>query len=197
MEALSIRLCKGEKMERFKFMQNSECEYFPCHKTESEQEFNCMFCYCPLYALKDSCGGNFKYNEKGIKDCSDCSLPHGKQGYEHVMEHIRDVIELGKLQKTEENKEERKKCGDIQENNHQESGKVKAVVVRIEEPDFGCEGIGEDTIVMDKVKIQIEGEKEIRETQAEDAWLYLQGINEGDKILIKRDSLEIMGKEEE
>ena len=50
---------------------------------------------------------------------------------------------------------------------------------------------------MDKVKIQIEGEKEIRQTQAEDAWLYLQEINEGDKILIKRDSLEIIGKEEE
>lgn len=178
-------------------MQNAKCEYFPCHKINAEEEFNCMFCYCPLYALKEGCGGNFKYNEKGIKDCSDCTIPHGKQGYEHVMEHIHDVIELGKLQKTEENKEERKTCGDIHENNHQEGGTVKAVVVRIEEPDFGCEGIGEDTVVMDKVKIQIEGEKEIRQTQAEDAWLYLQEINEGDKILIKRDSLEIIGKEEE
>ncbi|WP_353963176.1 cysteine-rich small domain-containing protein [Aequorivita marina] len=33
------------------------------------------FCYCPLYMLKDDCGGNFKYTN-GFKDCSDCKLPH-------------------------------------------------------------------------------------------------------------------------
>ncbi|MCG4735218.1 cysteine-rich small domain-containing protein, partial [Casaltella massiliensis] len=26
--------------------------------------------YCPLYALKDECGGNFKYTDDGIKDNS-------------------------------------------------------------------------------------------------------------------------------
>lgn len=83
-------------MEHFKFFQNRECEYFPCHKTEHPEEFNCLFCYCPLYALKEECGGNFRYTHKGIKDCTNCLIPHGKKGYEHVMEHIKKVIELGK-----------------------------------------------------------------------------------------------------
>ena len=48
-------------MEHFKFFQNKKCEYFPCHKTKNEEDFNCLFCYCPLYALGDKCGGNFKY----------------------------------------------------------------------------------------------------------------------------------------
>ena len=51
----------------FSYFQNKDCIYFPCHKTDGEF-FNCLFCYCPLYALGDKCGGNFKYIEEGIKD---------------------------------------------------------------------------------------------------------------------------------
>ena len=47
--------------ENYKFFQNTKCEYFPCHKVENEKHFNCLFCFCPLYMLKDKCGGNFKY----------------------------------------------------------------------------------------------------------------------------------------
>ncbi|MDE6312645.1 MAG: cysteine-rich small domain-containing protein [Lachnospiraceae bacterium] len=82
-------------MEHYKFFQNRECEYFPCHDMEHLEEFNCLFCYCPLYGLKDQCGGNFRYTKKGVKDCSHCLLPHGKCGYEHVMGHIKGVLELG------------------------------------------------------------------------------------------------------
>ena len=57
-------------MEHYKFFQNEKCEYFPCHKCENTADFNCLFCYCPLYALGDKCGGNFCYTEGGIKDCS-------------------------------------------------------------------------------------------------------------------------------
>ena len=81
--------------KHYKFFQNSKCEFFPCHKTKDLDNFNCLFCYCPLYALKDKCGGNFTY--KGdIKDCSDCILPHSKNGYECIISKISDVIELGK-----------------------------------------------------------------------------------------------------
>lgn len=83
-------------MEHYKFFQNSKCEYFPCHKTKDKENFNCLFCYCPLYALKENCGGNFCYTEKGIKDCSQCMLPHGPKGYEHIMSHMGQVMELGK-----------------------------------------------------------------------------------------------------
>ena len=51
--------------ENFKFFQHRECEFFPCHKTNNEENFNCLFCYCPLYALGEKCGGNFKYIEGG------------------------------------------------------------------------------------------------------------------------------------
>ncbi len=81
-------------MEHYKFSQNSQCEYFPCHETKDKEKFNCLFCYCPLYALGDKCGGNFRYTENGIKDCSKCMIPHGEKGYEHVMSHMKEVMEL-------------------------------------------------------------------------------------------------------
>ena len=43
----------------YRFFQNKECEYFPCHKAENEEEFNCLFCYCPLYR-ENKCIGNPK-----------------------------------------------------------------------------------------------------------------------------------------
>ena len=53
--------------QNYKFFNHKECEYFPCHKTNDPDNFNCLFCYCPLYALKDKCGGNFN------DDCRDCA----------------------------------------------------------------------------------------------------------------------------
>ena len=48
----------------YRYFQNRECEYFPCH-ADSGENFNCLFCYCPLYALGDKCGGNFTYLPDG------------------------------------------------------------------------------------------------------------------------------------
>lgn len=81
--------------KHYKFFQNNKCEFFPCHKTSDLDNFNCLFCFCPLYALKDKCGGNYKYIED-IKDCSNCLLPHNKDGYGFIMSKIDNVIELGK-----------------------------------------------------------------------------------------------------
>nr|WP_312575905.1 cysteine-rich small domain-containing protein [Sedimentibacter sp.] len=80
--------------ENFKFFQNTKCEYFPCHKTNDKENFNCLFCYCPLYMLKGDCGGNFIKNN-GIKDCSKCLVPHSSGSYENIMNKIREVIERG------------------------------------------------------------------------------------------------------
>ena len=82
------------KTENFKFFQHRECEFFPCHKTEDEENFNCLFCYCPLYALGENCGGNFKYTEDGIKDCSDCMVPHKRKNYEYIMNKFDDIVEI-------------------------------------------------------------------------------------------------------
>lgn len=84
-------------MEHFKFYQNTQCEYFPCHENVAPEDFNCLFCYCPLYALADRCGGDFEYLSNGVKSCVNCTKPHGPGSYEHVMSHISDVIEKGKL----------------------------------------------------------------------------------------------------
>ncbi len=67
-----------------KFFNNKDCEYFPCHKVANNDEFNCLFCYCPLY-LKTECVGNPKYLDNGIKDCSSCLVPHQPQNYELII----------------------------------------------------------------------------------------------------------------
>ncbi|GAB7087348.1 MULTISPECIES: cysteine-rich small domain-containing protein [Marinifilum] len=84
--------------ENYKFVQNTKCEYFPCHKVKNEADFNCLFCFCPLYMLGDKCGGNFTYTDNGIKNCSECTLPHSKNGYDHVMSKMGLVMEKGKKQ---------------------------------------------------------------------------------------------------
>lgn len=82
------------KTENYKFFQNRECEFFPCHNTKDIETFNCLFCYCPLFALKGNCGGNFIKNY-GKKDCTNCLVPHSNHGYDHVMDKIGDVVDLG------------------------------------------------------------------------------------------------------
>lgn len=77
----------------FAYFQNKECEYFPCHKKCGEF-FNCLFCYCPLYALGDRCGGKFKYIEGGVKDCSDCLIPHSENGYSYVISRFSEISKL-------------------------------------------------------------------------------------------------------
>lgn len=79
----------------YDYFQNRDCPYFPCHKT-AQDSFNCLFCYCPLYALGDKCGGNFTYTEQGIKDCSACLLPHSPGGYAYVLSKFPDVAELAR-----------------------------------------------------------------------------------------------------
>lgn len=83
-------------MDNYKFFQHSSCEYFPCHKTGKQEDFNCLFCYCPLYALGENCGGNFTYTDKGIKDCSGCLIPHRRENYDKIMDKMKQVIALAK-----------------------------------------------------------------------------------------------------
>ena len=85
-------------MEHYKFFQNRACEFFPCHKEIGEDKFNCLFCYCPLYALGDQCGGNYCYTENGIKDCSKCLRPHIRSNYGIIMSEMNSILELAKKQ---------------------------------------------------------------------------------------------------
>lgn len=83
-------------MANYDFFQNRECAYFPCHQGADEKNFNCLFCYCPLYALGDQCGGNFDYTAQGIKDCSACLIPHRRENYDKILGKMQGIIELVK-----------------------------------------------------------------------------------------------------
>lgn len=78
------------------FFQNTACDYFPCHPGANADTFNCLFCYCPLYALGKDCGGNFRYTEKGIKDCTNCLVPHQPESAEYVKKMFPKIVEKAK-----------------------------------------------------------------------------------------------------
>ena len=87
-------------MANYDFFQHKECEYFPCHAGADPEKFSCLFCFCPLYALGDQCGGNFTYTEKGIKDCSRCLIPHRRENYGRIMEKMPAVMDLASRKDT-------------------------------------------------------------------------------------------------
>lgn len=78
----------------YRFFCNRDCEYFPCHEMPEHTDFNCLFCYCPLYFLGDKCGGVFEYHS-GIKDCTNCHLPHVPEYYDNVVLRLSKAISDG------------------------------------------------------------------------------------------------------
>ena len=77
------------------FFTNRACEHFPCHEGIDERDFNCLFCYCPLYALGPDCGGNFTYTKSGRKNCKNCALPHVREnGTKLVSVHYEQLAAL-------------------------------------------------------------------------------------------------------
>jgi len=82
--------------KHFAYFQNRECEYFPCHNGANPENFNCLFCYCPLYALGDQCGGAFVYLEDGTKSCEKCQIPHKRENYGRIVDRYADIAELAK-----------------------------------------------------------------------------------------------------
>ena len=81
---------ENEMKRNYAFFQNRDCEFFPCHKCEDTENFNCLFCYCPLYFL--DCPGNFCYTVDGIKDCSNCLLPHRRENYDFINNFLIENI---------------------------------------------------------------------------------------------------------
>ena len=74
-----------------RFFQNRDCAYFPCHEGVPEEDFSCLFCYCPLYALGRRCGGQCTYTDSGIKSCMGCTFPHRRENYDLVLARFRDI----------------------------------------------------------------------------------------------------------
>lgn len=80
--------------EHFRFFQNRQCEYFPCHEGVPEEDFNCLFCYCPLYALGKRCGGACYYTQSGVKSCQGCAFPHRRESYDRVLARYGEIMAL-------------------------------------------------------------------------------------------------------
>lgn len=80
---------KKKHKQSYKFFENRECKFYPCHS--QIDEMNCMFCYCPMYTIPN-CPGTPKYfmnKKKRIKDCSACTFPHVPENYDKIMNVLR------------------------------------------------------------------------------------------------------------
>ena len=73
-----------------RFFENRNCQFFPCHQLDGD--FNCLFCYCPLYT-REVCPGNPTFIKKDdgriVKRCTDCTFPHKPDNYERIMNLLR------------------------------------------------------------------------------------------------------------
>ena len=89
--------CTPEWQDKnYSFFCHRDCECFPCHDKIAPEDFNCLFCYCPLYPLGEHCGGAFTYTDKGIKNCSDCTIPHRRENYGYIIDQFRRVAEIAR-----------------------------------------------------------------------------------------------------
>ncbi len=87
---------RGHETKHHSFFSHTKCEYFPCHKVDDPSTFNCLFCYCPLYALGETCGGDVNYTKKGIKDCSACLRPHKADAAADILVEFKRIAELAR-----------------------------------------------------------------------------------------------------
>lgn len=83
---------QNQQSQNYKFFQNKNCENFPCHKIEKLEDFNCLFCYCPLYFLGEKCGGNFYYTKSGIKSCKNCNFPHERKNFDEINLRLKEIL---------------------------------------------------------------------------------------------------------
>ena len=79
----------------YKYFENTDCEFYPCHKTVGSGGHNCLFCYCPFHA-DGECPGSPKYLPNDIKDCSDCTFIHDPRNYEKIISEINRRLEIRK-----------------------------------------------------------------------------------------------------
>ena len=77
----------------FSCFTNRDCEYFPCHAGADPERFNCLFCYCPLYTQGPDCGGQYTYLKNGVKDCSNCLIPHIPSNYGYIIERFQELYQ--------------------------------------------------------------------------------------------------------
>lgn len=80
--------------QNYSYFANKKCEYFPCHQGGEADNFNCLFCYCPFYALGEACGGQFVMLPNGVKDCSGCLYPHLRENYDEIVQRCGEILTI-------------------------------------------------------------------------------------------------------
>lgn len=78
------------------FFQNVSCASFPCHGGIPREDFNCLFCFCPLYTLGEHCGGDYTISESGKKSCVNCTFPHRRENYDALLRRYPELEDLMK-----------------------------------------------------------------------------------------------------
>ena len=68
--------------KEYSYFSHKKCEFFPCHKNADPDDFNCLFCYCPLYALGEK-----------------CMLPHKRKNYGYVTGKYQELADMMKRAK--------------------------------------------------------------------------------------------------
>ena len=68
--------------KEYSYFSHKKCEFFPCHKNADPDDFNC-----------------FRYTEKGIKDCTNCMLPHKRKNYGYVTGKYQELADMMKRAK--------------------------------------------------------------------------------------------------
>lgn len=76
----------------YKYFIRYDCSFYPCHNLSDLK--SCLFCSCPLYLL--DCGGDFVIRN-GIKDCSECTIPHTEEGCDRVLKTVNSILGQVKL----------------------------------------------------------------------------------------------------
>ena len=92
--------------KHYSFFTNRACEFFPCHKGADPESFNCLFCYCPLYTLGKSCGGNCEFLKSGVKSCMNCNFPHQRRNYEKIISRFQEIVAVMAASHKEESSDE-------------------------------------------------------------------------------------------
>lgn len=92
LRAMIIRDRGKSNMENsYRYFKNDKCKYFPCHAGMQGEDFNCLFCYCPMNSYED-CPGTPAFielkNGKVIKDCTNCTFPHYPENYDKIIEFL-------------------------------------------------------------------------------------------------------------
>ena len=78
------------------FFKISSASSSPVIRTPIRSPSAVCFVTVPFTLWGDRCGGNFRYTENGIKDCTLCLRPHIRENYLKILEKMPEIMELAK-----------------------------------------------------------------------------------------------------